>query len=216
MTSSALDKEDVRARLAKDSRDISVIWNQAITQYNRIANEHDKPSERVTLTKPFFQNAQDMRNFGSTEMQKFHSFRVGDEKISRLRNLFMQNIDYIDAGSKQLLSAASSSFPPALAISTAMTFVITGFKSQREDYDALANFFEDMNNFLQRVTIIEQRVPAKKAYQNALIDVFTAMLSLCAIARKYAMQGRFSTYASSLNPLLTESREMGDQFVYWQ
>lgn len=49
-----------------------------------------------------------------------------------------------------------------------------------------------MNNFLQRVSIIESRLPQKWAYQNALMDVFTALLKMCAFAQKFIEQGRFS------------------------
>lgn len=183
--------EHIKAKLQADSRDISVIWNEAISQYNETANQH-KDTSRVALTTPSYKNTQVMLDFCHMEMQRFHFFRNGDKKVDRLRALFMQNIDLIDAGSKQLLTAVSASFPPALAISTAMTFVLTAFRSQRADYDIVANFFEDMNNFLQRVTIIEKRVPAKRAYTNALMDVFVALLQLCAIARKYILQKRFS------------------------
>ena len=205
MTTTALNKVAIRAKLAKDDRDISKIWNDAIDFYNKTANEHEEP-ERVTLTRPTFKDTQAMKNFGIEEMQKFRCWRHKDEKTDKLRTLFMDNIDYIDAGSKQLLNAVSASFPPALAISTAMTFVLTGFKSQHADYDVVVNFFEDMNSFLQRVTIIEKRVPEKKAYQNALVDVFIAMLSLCAVARKYVMIGRFSMRASILQ-IPTDSQQ---------
>lgn len=205
MTTTALNKEAVKANLVADSRDISTVWNEAINLYDQNANDH-KEGERVTLTRRTFKDAQAMKNFGIEEMQKFRSWRHKDEKTDKLRTLFMDNIDYIDAGSKQLLNAVSASFPPALAISTAMTFVLTGFKSQHADYDVVVNFFEDMNSFLQRVTIIEKRVPAKKAYQNALIDVFTAMLSLCAVARKYVMTGRFSMRAS-ISQIPTDSQQ---------
>ena len=205
MTTTALNKEAVKANLVADSRDISTVWNEAINLYDQNANDH-KEGERVTHTRRTFKDAQAMKNFGIEEMQKFRSWRHKDEKTDKLRTLFMDNIDYIDAGSKQLLNAVSASFPPALAISTAMTFVLTGFKSQHADYDVVVNFFEDMNSFLQRVTIIEKRVPAKKAYQNALIDVFTAMLSLCAVARKYVMTGRFSMRAS-ISQIPTDSQQ---------
>lgn len=214
MTTTAPNKEAIKANLAADSRDISIIWNEAINLYNQTANDHNEP-ERVTLTRPTFKDTQAMKNFGFEEMQKFRSWRSKDQKTDKLRTLFMANIDFIDTGSKQLLNAVSASFPPALAISTAMTFVLTGFKSQRADYDVVVNFFEDMNSFLQRVTIIEKRVPAKKAYQNALMDVFTAMLSLCAVARKYVMIGRFSMYAPSYRSLLTLNREVGNEFDFW-
>lgn len=53
-------------------------------------------------------------------------------------------------------------------------------------------FFEDMNSFLERVTILETRLPSSKAYQNCLMDVFTSFLTLTGYAHKYIELGRFS------------------------
>lgn len=215
MANTSPDKEAVRASLSKDTRNISAIWNEAIRKYNETAREDKKTANGVLIT-PNYKDAQAMKVFGNNEMQRFEKFRDDGKKMGKLKTLFMQNIDFIEAGSKQLLSAVSASFPPALAISTAMTFVLSGFRSVSADYDMVVNFFEDMNNFLQRVTIIAERVPRKDAYQNALMDVFASMLSLCGAARNYIVLGKFSRYRSFRNSLLTRSREMGNQFSFWR
>lgn len=49
-----------------------------------------------------------------------------------------------------------------------------------------------MNSFLERVTILETRLPSQKAYQNCLMDVFTSFLTLTGYAHKYIELGRFS------------------------
>ena len=53
-------------------------------------------------------------------------------------------------------------------------------------------FFEDMNSFLQRIVILETRLPKYNAYQNCLMDVFTSFLNMCGFAHKYIELGRFS------------------------
>lgn len=53
-------------------------------------------------------------------------------------------------------------------------------------------FFEDMNSFLQRITILETRLPKHKGYQNCLMDVFTSFLVMCGFAHKFIELGRFS------------------------
>jgi hypothetical protein len=60
------------------------------------------------------------------------------------------------------------------------------------DYDVVVVFFEDMNSFLQRIVILETRLPQYKAYQNCLMDVFTSFLQMCGYAHKYIELGRFS------------------------
>lgn len=53
-------------------------------------------------------------------------------------------------------------------------------------------FFEDMNSFLQRIVILETRLPTYNAYQNCLMEVFTSFLTMCGFAHKYIELGRFS------------------------
>lgn len=53
-------------------------------------------------------------------------------------------------------------------------------------------FFEDMNAFLQRITILESRLPKYPAYRNCLMDVFSSVLEMCGFATKYIELGRFS------------------------
>lgn len=184
-----IDKAAVKAELDADTRNISGLWNQAVQAYNATTG--------IPLAAPHFKDTKDMIKFGTEGAEQFQSWRHGDKRVDKLRSLFMQNIDFIEAGAKQLVAAASASFPPAAAIGTAMTLVLSGVKGQKADYDAVVNFFEDMNNFLQRVTIIEKRVPRKKAYQNALMDVFSSLLHMCAVAHKFIALGRFSTYITT-------------------
>ena len=63
------------------------------------------------------------------------------------------------------------------------------------DYNVVTAFFEDMNTFLQRVSILEARLPAYKAYQACLMDVFTSLLKMCAFAQKFIRQGRLKKWA---------------------
>ena len=68
-------------------------------------------------------------------------------------------------------------------------------KQVSADYDVVTSFFEDMNAFLQRITILETRLPRYKAYRNCLMDVFTSVLEMCGFATKYIELGRFSAYS---------------------
>jgi len=57
----------------------------------------------------------------------------------------------------------------------------------------VACFFEDSNSFLERIVILEGRLPKQKAYQNCLLEVFAAFLKMAAFSHKYIELGRFST-----------------------
>jgi hypothetical protein len=106
----------MKEELEKDTRDVADLWSEAIRQYNGVVG--------VEL-KPQFTNVQAMIDFGSEEMGKFRKFRHNDKKVDRLRSLFKDNIDYIEKGAQQLIAAATPAFPPAAAIGTAFTYMLT-------------------------------------------------------------------------------------------
>lgn len=184
MAASSIDKKAIKAELDADKRNIATLWNEAVRLYT-VDTGND-------LVSPKFKDTKAMIDFGTSEMNAFHHYRHDGSKVDKLRSLFMKNISYVESGSSMLLNAASTSFPPAAAINTAMTYVLTACKAVSAQYDIVINFFEDLNNFLERVTIIEKRVPRQPAYQNTLMDVFASFLRMCGLAHKLILLGRFS------------------------
>jgi hypothetical protein len=166
-----------------DHRDVSDLWHDALKKYQGIVG---------FSLEPKFENVDAMISFGVKEMNNFHKFRHNEKKVDKLRTLFAANMDFIESGTQQLLSAATPAFPPAAAIGTAVTFMLSACRQVSADYDVVVVFFEDMNAFLQRIVILETRMPKYKAYQNCLMDVFTSFLAMCGFAHKYIELGRFS------------------------
>ncbi|GFP58593.1 hypothetical protein TASIC1_0010040400 [Trichoderma asperellum] len=175
--------------IEKDNRDVADLWKEALKQYKGIVGFDLQPK---------FNNVQAMIDFGTGEMNAFHKFRHNSKKVDKLRSLFAANIDYIEKGAQQLISAATPAFPPAAAIGTAITYLLSACKQVSADYDVVVVFFEDMNSFLERVTILETRLPSHKAYQNCLMDVFTSFLTLTGYAHKYIELGRFKKWITNL------------------
>lgn len=137
MASTIPDKKAIKAEIEADPRNISAVWTEAITEYNTTANEDKKTADGVLTTRllslPNYKDTRAMKAFGEKEAQKFDKFRDSNGKIDKVRKLFMQNIDFIEAGSKQILGAVNTSFPPAVVISTAMTFVLSAFRTGPEE-----------------------------------------------------------------------------------
>ena len=119
----------------------------------------------------------------------------------------MANIGYIEKGAQQLVAAATPAFPPAAAIGTALTYMLSACKQVSADYDVVNAFFEDMNAFLQRITILESRLPKYPAYRNCLMDVFTAILKMCGFATKYIELGRLKKWV--INMIKGEDSDLG-------
>lgn len=174
----------IHESIKDDERDVSDLWHDALKKYQGIVG--------FSLERKF-DSADAMVKFGASEMNKFHKFRHDEKKVDKLRSLLAANMDYIEAGTQQLVGAATPAFPPAAAIGTAVTYMLSACRQVSADYDIVVVFFEDMNSFLQRIVILESRMPKYKAYQNCLMDVFTAFLTMCGFAHKFIELGRFST-----------------------
>ncbi|KAH7108778.1 hypothetical protein EDB81DRAFT_430992 [Dactylonectria macrodidyma] len=188
MTSEA-GKKEVLDSIKDDNRDVADLWCDALEAYHGITG--------IQLERKF-DNADAMIGFGVNEMKNFHKYRHNEKKVDKLRSLFAANIDFIESGAQQLIGAATPSFPPAAAIGTAVTYMLSACRQVSADYDIVVVFFEDMNSFLQRTVILETRMPKYKAYHNCLMDVFTAFLIMCGFAHKYIELGRFKKWFQNL------------------
>ncbi|KAF5679594.1 hypothetical protein FHETE_759 [Fusarium heterosporum] len=180
---------ELEKKLKDDDRDVVDLWKEALKSYQSIVG--------FDLGRKF-DNSQSMLDFGTDQMNNFHKFRHDKGKVDRLRSLFTANLDLIEQGSNQIIAAAAPAFPPAAAIGTALTYLLQACRSVSADYDIIIVFFEDMNSFLTRITILETRLPQQKAYQNCLMEVFTSFLTLCGFAHKYIELGRFKKWISNL------------------
>jgi hypothetical protein len=109
------EKVRLPADLQEENRDVADLWKDALKAYKGIVG--------FDLEKKF-DNVQAMIDQGTKEMNSFHSFRHNDKKVDKLRSLFANNLDYIEKGAQQLISAATPAFPPAAAIGTAITFML--------------------------------------------------------------------------------------------
>jgi hypothetical protein len=110
------DVETIKKELASDTRDVADLWTDALRKYKGIVGEDLVPK---------FANVDAMIAFGTQEMNNFHSFRHSQKKVDKLRSLFAANLDYIAKGSQQLIAAATPAFPPAAAIGTALTYMLS-------------------------------------------------------------------------------------------
>lgn len=176
-------RAQLEAKLKSDTRDVSDLWKDALKAYKGIVG--------FDLERKF-DSVDSLIAFSTDQMNNFHSFRHDKKKVDKLRTLFADNIELIETGAQQLISAATPAFPPAAAIGTALGFLLQACRQQRADYDVVTVFFEDMQGFLTRITILETRLPKYKAYQNCLMEVFTSFLTMCGFAHKYIELGRFS------------------------
>ena len=81
-----------------------------------------------------------MITFGTQEMNSFHQFRHNQKKVDKLRSLFAANLDYIAKGAQQLIAAAAPAFPPAAAMGTALTYMLSVCARRLPDHQSTRSF----------------------------------------------------------------------------
>lgn len=131
MATNEREKKVVPEDLDNDNRDVAELWKQALKEYKGIVGFDLQPK---------FNNVQAMIDFGTNEMNSFHKFRHSSKKVDKLRSLFAANIDYIEKGAQHLISAAVPAFPPAAAIGTAITYLLSVLPLSKNGYESGTNF----------------------------------------------------------------------------
>jgi hypothetical protein len=171
--------------------DISLLWQEALVKYQKQTGINLGPSGKNVNVAMIIADQ-------DAQLKTFNTFRHDGGKVDKLRSLASRNVDIIQGIAKHIGDAASSSFPPSTVIITAFTFVLNASKMVTEDYDMIMSFYDLMNSFLERISLLESKLPPETVYRVLLTKVFVALLNMCAIARQYRQKGRFAKWAKAL------------------
>lgn len=186
----SVDRRTIKASLENDRRDVKDLWSNALEACRYIL-----PGEfQASFAIGTYGNVETIISRANDHMESWHHFRHNKSKVDKIRSLFSENIRLIELGAEKIIAAAEPAFPPAAAIGTAFTFMIAACKSVSADYDIVTAFFDDMKSFLQRVSILEKKLPAYKAYEACLTDVFVSLLKMSAFATKFIKLQRFKKW----------------------
>jgi hypothetical protein len=60
---------------------------------------------------------------------------------------------------------------------------MTASKHVSDDYDMIESFFKVMQVFLERLSLLEDKIPPQEAFQRPLVKVFSSLLKISGIAR---------------------------------
>jgi hypothetical protein len=177
-----------------EASDLGMMWQQALQEY---ANESGGKDLRSTDSSQW--NIGRILGDQEEQLQLFSVFRHDKGRVDKLRSLVSKNSQIIQSVASNIANAASSAFPPSAAILTAFNCVMNASKAVSDDYDMIVQFFDIVNSFLERVSMLEDRIPDMRPFQLHLMKVFKSLLVLCAIARKYrTSQGRLKKWAKAL------------------
>ncbi|KAL8388797.1 hypothetical protein RB595_008937 [Gaeumannomyces hyphopodioides] len=172
--------------------DLATLWDQALTTYSERTNvDIRKAMQPQKSVNSIMMDQQQL-------LQAFSGFRHNKGKVDKLRTVIARNADVIQSVAALVANAASGAFPPSATVLTAFTYVLNASKHVSDDYNAIVGFFDLMNSFLERLSLLEGKLPRLPAFQKFVIHVFSSMLYVSGIARAYCLKGRFMKWAKAL------------------
>jgi hypothetical protein len=175
-----------------DDTDVGTLWQEALIKYHE---ECGTDLQAMPLSR---RNLTHIKAEQDRQLLLFSEYRHDKGKLDRLRNLISTNSDIVLSVASHIATAASSAFPPSSALLTAFNYVMNASRAVSEDYDMIVSFFDIMNSFLERISLLESRKPSDRQFNRFLVNVFSAMMTLSAIARKCRMKGRLRKWAKAL------------------
>jgi hypothetical protein len=174
-----------------ETSELGRMWRDALANYKRECG--------VDLSRGSW-NSASIEADAQRQLDRFKAYRHNDGVVDKLRSFVNSNSAIIQKVAENVLNAASASFPPSAAIVTALNMSLGASKAVSEDFDLIVTFYGAMNSFLERLSLLEDRVPKDRAYRKFLMNVFSDLLEICAIAQKYRDQdfGRIRKWARAL------------------
>lgn len=175
-----------------EETDIGTLWQEALIRY------YEECGTDLRAVPPARLNIEHIIAEQDHQLLLFSEYRHNKGKVDKLRSLISKNSEIVVGVATHIANAASAAFPPSSAILTAFNYVMNASKVVSEDYDMIVSFFDIMNSFLERVSMLQSRMPSEWQFRRFLVNVFSAMMTLSAIARKCRQKGRLSKWAKAL------------------
>ncbi|CZR57803.1 uncharacterized protein PAC_07692 [Phialocephala subalpina] len=176
----------------QDTTDIGRAWEDALDKYCKDTGTNIKYLPQMKWSVTAIINEQ------QRQVETFNSYRHNKGLTDRLRSMISKNSDVIQSVANNIANSASSAFPPSAAILTAFTYVMKASKNVSTDYDQVSAFFEIMYSLMERLALLETKLPSAKNYKTILMRVFTSLMGLCGTATKYVTEGRFKHWLKAL------------------
>lgn len=167
--------------------DVAVLWQDALLQYSQTTGKDIRDL-------PQYANVDEVLKDSQARKDAFSTYRHDGKRVDRLRSSIIRSNGLLSSGARILGAGTSGVFPPSMAIPTAFNVILKAAKDLSSDFDKIADFFEEMNSFLLRLTMMEGKIPDVPAYKSHLMHVFASMLRICGFATDIIRKGRFKKW----------------------
>ncbi|KAL4802472.1 hypothetical protein BDV18DRAFT_62038 [Aspergillus unguis] len=165
--------------------DVEEIWQTAIHDYEAATGASLNSLAKARTLEDVLGEIKDMES-------KFEFKRHDGSRIDRFRTLVKKSLQPIEKLSEIAAQAGSDSFPPGMAIFTAVRLLIATTNSVSADYDKIEEFFDELYRYLTRLKVLETYVPPIPELRHTIAGILTSILILCGISAKYVRKGRIT------------------------
>ncbi|KAJ5775210.1 uncharacterized protein N7511_000221 [Penicillium nucicola] len=148
--------------------DVGAIWRDAIGRYKDITQVDLGSIETAN-------SVEDVLSEIDIRKEEFERTRHDGSKTDRFRSLVSRSLKSIETVSEIVAQGTSNT---ASSVSA--------------DFDKVAEFFGDVESYLNRLKTIEEKIPPVPQLEFALTEVLTSVLILCGICAKYTRKRRFA------------------------
>ncbi|KAM3439393.1 hypothetical protein MY4824_002668 [Beauveria thailandica] len=188
---------------------VDSLWEQAIQRYQQDSNHViPKTATRAPLT------AGTLLDEIGTMDTTFRQSRNHGSKLDKLRGTLSRCLPLIDSLGEVTAHATKAVFPPSEAMFAAVRHLIKTAHNVTNDYDRLADFFEDVAFYLEGVQVLDNQASAIPGLSKAIVDVVSSVLTLFGLYTKYISKNRLVKSLKSL--VVGEDTELKEAYQHFQ
>lgn len=169
--------------------DIADLWITAVDKYNQSIDDDTKDKGEFRIQRDIWTIAT-MEAKMEKELAQFNSRRNPNTSLARIRSVLTQVVAAAQEAIGPVVSLVACAYPPASAISQALFFVFQVCKRVSGRYDEIATFYQTIQFFFERLSLLHRRMPQENAFGEPITRVFIAILEMLHNAKKYALRGR--------------------------
>jgi hypothetical protein len=177
--------------VGRSDSDIGIIWKKAVEAYDQTA-EIKLGGREISWT------TDEIRKRQEEALDRFQGKRHSGNHLDRARSALARISGFAQCVTSSIGSLASTAFPPAPVIAEALVYVLVACGDVSEKYDKVANFYETISIFFERLSMLENKLPKDRAFPVQLTRVFAAALKICAIAQKFYKDSRAKAFGKAL------------------
>ncbi|KAF2265868.1 hypothetical protein CC78DRAFT_567200 [Lojkania enalia] len=180
-----------------EATDLAALWSRAIRDYEKRTGVNTRHMEAHSIM--------DVKDGAESSLQRFQDSRHKGDGVDKIRTAFGNQLDGIQKCWRgiEMVANAAGAFPPAMPVGVlfaACGRVLGAFAAVKADFDKIEGFFYQSSRFLERLSIIEGKVRDLGPLEKGIVEVFSAQLSICAIAEYWTRKEgkRFKKWFTAL------------------